>query len=316
MSVRKVLLLSMPFGALERPSLGLSLLKARLNDEGFACDVRYLGFTFAEFIGQDIYQWLCYELPYTAFAGDWSFTNALYGERPEADHAYLQEVLRETWRLTDEDIRRVLYVRSMVGHFLDHCMAAIPWQQYDVVGFTSTFEQNIASLALAKRLKAQHKQIKIVFGGANWEAPMGVELHHQFQFIDYVCSGESEQSFPALVRQIRRKGRNGRDSQIPGVIYRDARGNSGMSGPAEMIRELDTLPYPDFSDYFHDLTASSASSGVVPTLLFETSRGCWWGAKHHCTFCGLNGTTMASRRKDADKVYADIVDLANSYRCL
>jgi ribosomal peptide maturation radical SAM protein 1 len=303
----------MPFGALERPSLGLSLLKARLNEEGFACDVRYLGFTFAEFISQEVYQWLCYELPYTAFAGDWSFTGALYGERPEADRAYLQEVLRETWYVNDEDLKRVLYVRSMVGHFLDHCMAAIPWQDYDIVGFTSTFEQNIASLALAKRLKALHKHIKIVFGGANWEASMGMELHQQFQFIDYVCSGESEQSFPALVRQIRGRGRNRADSQIPGVVYRNSEGKSEMTGPAEMIRELDALPYPDFSDYFHDMAASPASSGVVPTLLFETSRGCWWGAKHHCTFCGLNGGTMAFRSKSARRSLDELEYLADRW---
>lgn len=32
--MKKVLLLSMPFGALERQALGLSLLKARLIEEG------------------------------------------------------------------------------------------------------------------------------------------------------------------------------------------------------------------------------------------------------------------------------------------
>ena len=36
---------------------------------------------------------------------------------------------------------------------------------------------------------------------------------------------------------------------------------------------------------------------MLPTLLLETSRGCWWGAKHHCTFCGLNGGTMHFRSK-------------------
>ena len=291
----KVLLLSMPFGALERPSLGLSLLKARLNEEGFACDVRYLGFPFAEFIGHEMYQWMCYELPYTAFAGDWTFTAALYGENAENDQAYIQEILRETWQLSDADIRRLLYIRSMVDHFLDHCLAAIPWHEYSVVGFTSTFEQNIASLALAKRVKAAHKHLSIVFGGANWEQSMGLELHRKFPFVDYACSGEAEQSFPALVRLLLTKKKT-RDL-IPGVVYRDANGESVSGGVAEMVREMDALPYPDYSDYFNDLTGSSASSGVIPTLLFETSRGCWWGAKQHCTFCGLNGGTMAFRSK-------------------
>jgi len=201
--MKKVLLLSMPMGALERPSLGLSLLKARLDETGVECDVRYLTFAFAEFIGQGNYQWMCYELPYTAFAGDWSFTQALYGERPELEQEYIQKILREVWQLTDEDIRRILYIRSMVSHFLDHCMAAVSWSDYAIVGFTSTFEQNIASLALAKRIKEAYPKISIVFGGANWEAGMGHELHRRFSFVDYVCSGEAEESFPALVQRIR-----------------------------------------------------------------------------------------------------------------
>ena len=52
---------------------------------------------------------------------------------------------------------------------------------------------------------------------------------------------------------------------------------------------MDALPMPDFSDYFHARERSPAAAQVPPVLLFETSRGCWWGAKSHCTFCGLNG---------------------------
>ena len=32
---------------------------------------------------------------------------------------------------------------------------------------------------------------------------------------------------------------------------------------------------------------------MSPTLLIETSRGCWWGERNHCTFCGLNGSSMS-----------------------
>src|SRR5947207_1844082 len=124
--MKKVLLLSMPFGALERQALGLSLLKARLIEEDIACDLRYLTFTFAEFVGYEEYLWMSSDLPYIAFAGDWSFTHALYGERPAADISYIQEVLRDIWHLDDTSIRRILRVRSLVPHFLDHCMGAIP----------------------------------------------------------------------------------------------------------------------------------------------------------------------------------------------
>jgi hypothetical protein len=38
----------------------------------------------------------------------------------------------------------------------------------------------------------------------------------------------------------------------------------------------------------------------------ETARGCWWGERQHCTFCGLNGATMAFRSKTPDRVVSEI----------
>ena len=51
--MKKALLLSMPFGALERQALGLSLFKAQLAELHIACDIRYLTFPFAELIGYE-----------------------------------------------------------------------------------------------------------------------------------------------------------------------------------------------------------------------------------------------------------------------
>lgn len=307
--MKKVLLVSMPYGALERPALGLSLLKPALADAGIPCDLRYLNITFADLLGLERYRWISGELPYTAFAGDWTFTHLLYGERPAAEQRYLDEILRRTWYRSEADIQGVLDVRSLATHFLEHALAAVPWREYAVVGFSSTFEQNIASLAIARRVKRLSPETAIVFGGANWEGEMGLELHRRFRFVDYVCSGESEKSFPMLVEQIFRRGSV---SDIQGIVYR-AEGKSVSTGPPEMIREMDQLPVPDFTDYFGDLGRSGAGSGIVPTLLFETSRGCWWGAKHHCTFCGLNGESMAFRSKSAPRALAELEYLLDTW---
>jgi ribosomal peptide maturation radical SAM protein 1 len=43
--------------------------------------------------------------------------------------------------------------------------------------------------------------------------------------------------------------------------------------------------------------------------MYETSRGCWWGQKQHCTFCGLNGEGMAMRAKSPDRVIAELKEL-------
>jgi ribosomal peptide maturation radical SAM protein 1 len=298
----------MPYGALERPALGISLLKANLVASGFGCDIRYLTFAFADCIGAAEYQWIQSELPHVAFAGDWTFAAAL-GEREGAEQEYLDTVLRGQWRVDDNSIGRLARARAYAGHFLEHCLVTVPWERYEVVGFTSTFEQNVASLALASRLKALRPELPIVFGGANWEGEMGIALHERLPFVDFVCSGEADESFPRLLERIA----DGREpDDVPGVVFR-RRGVTVSTGPAALVRDLDTLRPPDFDDYVAALEESPAAVEITPLMLLETSRGCWWGAKHHCTFCGLNGGAMAYRSKSAETALAEIHRLHDRY---
>jgi ribosomal peptide maturation radical SAM protein 1 len=307
----RVLLVSMPYGALDRPALGLSLLQPELREAGIACETRYLTFRFAEVAGFDDYAWVAHGLPYSAFAGDWTFAQALYGPRPEDDAAYVDDVLRSRWGRSDEDVSRLMRVREHCEPFLDDALAGLPWDGYDVVGFTSTFEQNIASLALAKRLKAAHPHLVIVFGGANWEGEMGQELHRRFGFVDLACSGEADRSFPAALAAM---AAGTPLAEVPGLVCRDAAGNSHATGPGVLVRDLDALPFVDFDPYFRDLEASGVAARVDPSVLIETGRGCWWGAKSHCTFCGLNGRGLAFRSKTPERALAEIRHLRRRYR--
>jgi len=54
------------------------------------CDVRYLNLEFAQLIGLADYDWLSSDVPYTAFAGEWLFAEALYGSRPSDDASYIE----------------------------------------------------------------------------------------------------------------------------------------------------------------------------------------------------------------------------------
>ena len=306
---KRVLLLSMPFGSLARPALGISLLKQHLSASKIQCDLKYLNFLFAEFVGYEEYDWIVNTVPYTAFAGDWAFTESLYGPRPHNDRDYVQRVLRQTWQMSEADIQRVQRVADHASRFIDYCMQTIPWNDYAVVGFTSTFEQNIASLALASRVKSEFPKAKIVFGGANWEAEMGEELHRKFPFIDFVCSGEADASFLSLVKRILRgRSANG----IRGVVRR-RQGTTVSNGPPDVVTDMDALPIPNYSDYFDAIAQSPVGTPIVPTLLMETSRGCWWGAKSHCTFCGLNGSTMKFRSKSAARALQELTQLTGRW---
>jgi ribosomal peptide maturation radical SAM protein 1 len=311
---RPVLLVSMPFGALERQALGLSLLKARLAQQGHTrCDVRYLTFPFAELIGDDEYRWVSYDLPYTTFATEWVFASALYATDPSGEDAYLREVLQEEWQLDPKTIARVERIREMVPPFLEYCLKAIPWGDYALVGFTSTFQQNLASLALAKAVKRAHPRVAIAFGGGNWSDEMGLELHRQFPFVDYACIGEADDSFPVLVERVLGGAPRSSLQEVKGVVYR-SNGRSVYTGPVDPVCDLDSLPIPDYSDYFRDLADSSAATFVAPTLLFEGSRGCWWGAKSQCTFCGLPGAAIGFRAKSPFRALRELEYLTDRWQ--
>jgi ribosomal peptide maturation radical SAM protein 1 len=55
------------------------------------------------------------------------------------------------------------------------------------------------------------------------------------------------------------------------------------------------------------------SASERPRLLFETARGCWWGERQHCTFCGLNGTAMAFRSKSAARALDELLELTRAH---
>jgi ribosomal peptide maturation radical SAM protein 1 len=305
--VTSVLLVSTPFGSLDRPALGLGLLQAQLERQGVHCWTRHLGFDFADRVGADEYRWLAGEVPYTSFAGEWVFAASL---SPGLDGAaYVREVLRGTWGLDERAVARVLRVRRAVEPFLAACVASPGWRDVDVVGFTSTFAQNVASLALATRLKARYPHLVTVIGGANVEGEMGRAIHAAYRAIDVVVSGEGDLTLPAVVDAL---GSGRALDEVPGIVFRRD-GASVATGPAPLVQDLDALPPPDHDPFFADRAVSTAVTGPSPRLLIETSRGCWWGAKQHCTFCGLNGGSMRFRSKSADRVLDELRTLHRRY---
>ena len=47
-------------------------------------------------------------------------------------------------------------------------------------------------------------------------------------------------------------------------------------------------------------------------ILFESSRGCWWGQKSHCLFCGT-GNNLAYRQKSVNRINKELKYLVNKY---
>jgi ribosomal peptide maturation radical SAM protein 1 len=305
--MKRVLLVNMPFAALDTPSLALGLFKTRLEQDGIACDVQHLNFRFAEMVGHDNYQFVL--LLSAILGGEQLFARSLFGDWLPRDSEYYREAL-ETKSTSADVPERMEQIRRYVPPFLAACLEQIPWHAYDLIGFTSLFEQNLPSLSLARLVKQRYPDKFIVFGGANCEDVLGVSLHRCFPFVDFVCSGEADHTFPELVQRL--KHRHPLDG-LKGLVHR-ANGSSIYEGPSTLIEDLDVLPAPNYDDYFDQFYRSPLRSRISPSVLIESARGCWWGETSHCTFCGLNGLTMAFRTKSVDRTIREIEGLLNRHQ--
>ena len=197
----RVLLINMPFSSLRWPALGISLLQAELQREGIDCDLAYFNFDLAEAIGLETYEWINDSLGFV-LGGERLFAKTLFGSSLSSDRKYATEVLLATDpELPSEDQQLFDRVGEQLEKFLDDCLTKIDWSRYTVVGFTSTFQQTLASLALASRIKELDPAITICLGGANCEGGMGQALLERFPQIDLVFSGEADETFPLALKE-------------------------------------------------------------------------------------------------------------------
>ena len=319
-----VSLVSMPFKDLRHPPIQLGILEQCLTRVGIATRSHSFELAFMEHLYNrtaeadegarlsidDYEEVACHS--FMVSLGDWIFKVSPYAELSPEDDDYLGYARSQ---ISEEAVITAVRMKEFVPEFLtaaaDELLAGKP----RIVGFSTVFQQNVASLVLAKMLKARDPSLTIVFGGGNCDGPMGAALHECFPWIDVVVRGEGERVFPEVVLDTL-AGRAVRPQ--PGLCYR-VEGRSVVV-PQENKPQvpMDEVPTPTYEEFFERLERSPLRAELWPevAILFESSRGCWWGAKSHCTFCGLNGSLMPFRRKPPARVVEEILGLAAQYKIL
>lgn len=306
----RVALVNMPFSYSKYPSIQLGTLSALLKSKGVPVDCHHLNVRFAHKIGVPLYEMICEK---RALFGEWLFSYLLFRDNPKRSE--YPRVFKPVFeQVAQESGQPISFFEDMATRtapqFLTWAMTAIDWGQYKLVGFTSTFDQNVASLTLAKMIKDLYPEVKIIFGGANYDGEMGMEYFRAFPFIDYVVVGEGEEVFPRLVTHILDESQGA----VPnGVIFRHQDRIRFVPNP-ELFADFAKTGPPDYDDYYQLLAElGDAAQGLDRILLYEGSRGCWWGEKHHCTFCGLNAQSMKFRAKAPDQAVREMAALSSRY---
>jgi ribosomal peptide maturation radical SAM protein 1 len=305
--------------------LGVAILSAGIKKLGFECRTFHWNVEFIRsFPAKSARRRVAmhHVLSYLFPLNEWVFAKHVFPESDDHDPRIAKRLAaldREKARLEgasptsrrDDGPRPSEWIpqlRSASGESLDRMAAQL--SSFDIVGISSTFFQNMAALALAKKIKATWPDKIVVLGGANCDDVMGVGQLTQFGFIDYAFSGEVDASFPEFVRRVA-GGEEVKD--VPGIIYRDEHGQVTKGPAAVPVEDMNGLPVPDYDDYI-EARESSDVSYMPLNLTLESSRGCWWGAKHHCVFCGLNANGMAFRHKANERFQSELEEIVRRYR--
>ena len=318
----EVCLVQMPYAETGLPSLALSLFAAELRAAGISTFVDYANIHFASGIGFDSYDRLTFSR-YTLMLMEFVFRPAAYG-KPADIAAYVEDGLErfQLPELTDSSSSgagrqqkraeleaRIREWQEAAEVFIKETAARLLSLQPRIVAFSSMFQQNNAIAALARELKRLRPELVILMGGANCADEAGAARLEYFPEIDYAFLGEADEIFLPFCKELL-AGRRPTGEALPyGVIDRAA---GRVSGIHRLTQDIESLPYPDYSDYYRTVQRFFPKSRAH-RLMVEGSRGCWWGEKHACTFCGLNGKSMRYRSKTPQRLAAELKFLAETY---
>ncbi len=315
---RSVSLVSMPWHMLGFPSIQLGTLQGVLQRAGVPCQSHSFFLELLHFFSRHPRVGLDID-PYGEICGRWSGVGAgewIFAVPPvrapskTRDERYVS--LCKANGMPTRLIRTLRRVRELVPAFLEHCADEVLRAQPSVVGFTSAYSQTLPSVALARVLKSRDPDLEIVFGGSSCQGPMGAALLAAFEPIDVVVRGEAESSLVELVESLMSGAPVPR---LAGLCFRAGEELVVVPGRAPAVA-MDDVPVPVFDEYFERLAGTGLSSRVLPQVPFESSRGCWWGMKSHCTFCGVNGSDMEFRSKSPERVLELVSTLARRYGVL
>lgn len=295
----RVALIAAPWHLHGRPSIQLGCLKAYLEKNGAGIQVAnfhpYL--RVAAQLGPRLYHqiaanmWLCEAL----------FAPLLFSAKKEA----AERLAKREARKESISVPAPFAVTRILEKSCSAWCEAIDWSSFDLIGFSVCFHQLLASLFLTRKIKARHPASRIVFGGSSILPGMEEPLR-DLAGVDFCISGEGEGPLLTLCREL--LAADGTNGETPN--HGQLRTLPASTG---QLADLDSLPVPDYRDYFAETAAVFGQASLAVSLPVEFSRGCWW---NKCAFCNLNLQWQGYRRKSARRMHEEILTLGRRHQVL
>ncbi len=317
-----VVLVQMPFSWLQ-PSIALALLKSDMNAKGIKSKIRHSNLFFVDQIQGRRHNSFLKFLPQSIFSG-WEFAFAPFTSFKPAvpPERVLDEFCYETssscyvedFVIPRKDFRKLIgkdYAEFMefIGEFLEEEAEKILSMEPKVVGFSIMTEQRNASFAMCRLLKKKNPNIITVLGGGVCNDEAAEQILRIIPDLDYVFAGDGDGKFAEGMELILAGKESELSEKVPYFYKR------GAKPVLHTLQDMDQSPIPDYDDFREDLAAAQyiAYTEFIPFV--EGSRGCWWGEKGRCRFCGLHYSkeSLQYREKSSDRLWREIDYLMQKY---
>ncbi len=310
-SENPVTLVVPPVALLDRPALSVHILQGcAAQDSQTAVGIFYANLCFGAWLGLSTNNDLCYLSP-RYLLSERLFAQVAYGVPKlgqQSQETYLT-MLREEFQgekqfgLTYAELQQLA---EDIENWVNDIAQTLVSLNSQVIGCTTIFEQTAASIAILNAVKRLSPHTITIIGGANCTGEMAAGIASLGSTIDYIFSGEADAQFPQFLKQLQQ-------GQLPTekIIH------------CSPYFDLDTIPTPNYQEFFeqqqHFFSSSSPKDDnphafpISTDLPFESSRGCWWGMKHQCTFCGMDKDSLTYRQKSASRALSELKELVSTY---
>jgi radical SAM superfamily enzyme YgiQ (UPF0313 family) len=186
---------------------------------------------------------------------------------------------------------------NVEDYSLDALLADLEAFGPDLMVINSGFPSIESDMAVAAAVKKRFPQVQTAAFGLYFTL-LGKESIDNHPCLDFAIAGEPEETFEELLGAL--SAGNTRYEDILGLGWRVG-GESHMNGPRPLIKDLDTLPFPD-RGLLHNDRYRLPHNNKKYTLV-NTARGC----PYQCIYCIVKpyyGYTV--RRHSLDYIFREI----------
>jgi len=196
-----------------------------------------------------------------------------------SDNDLINKFLEDNKRMIEFQVNKILYTDARL------------------IGFTVHFTSLLVSLKVTKMIKKEDPSRFIVFGGPECSLKQKASMIIKKGAVDAVSVGEGDLLIQDLAKRLEAQGEL---DFCKGLMLRK-NGQIIDCGKSDIIKNIDNLPMPDYSDFKKEISSSLYREPERLEIL--DSRGCLV----QCHFCSEWQFWRTFRSMSGDRIYQEVI---------